>query len=44
MKNTTINFLFHKKKLSIRHPQNGRFGDFEIEPETPFGNRKFFKK
>ena len=21
---------------------NGRFRDFEIEPEVPFGNRKFF--
>ena len=30
-----IDFCFHeqKKKNSIRHPQNGRFGDFETEPE-----------
>ena len=38
-----IGFFFHeKKKLSVRHLQNDRFGDFEAEPETPFGNRKFF--
>ena len=38
-----INFFLTKKKnLSLRHPQNGRFSDFETKPETPFGNRKFF--
>ena len=42
-KNTMINFFFtEKKKLSVRHLQNGRFGDFETKLETPFGNRKFF--
>ena len=38
-KKTTINFFFtNKKKLSVRHLHNGRFGDMETEPETPFGN------
>ena len=42
-KKTMINFFFTKeKKLSVRHLQNDRFGDFETDPETPFGNRKFF--
>ena len=31
-----------KKKLSVRHPQNDHFGDFETEAETLFGNRQFF--
>ena len=31
-------FFHEKKKIS----QNGRFCDFEIEAETPFGDRKFF--
>ena len=38
-----INFLLNKKKKKFRPTsQNGRFRDFETEPETPFGNRKFF--
>ena len=38
-----INFLLKKKKKKFRPTsQNGRFRDFETEPETPFGNRKFF--
>ena len=41
-KKTMINFFSRKKKLCIRHLQNGRFGDIETEPETTFGNRKFF--
>ena len=41
-KKTMINFFFTKKKLSVRHLQNARLGDFETEPETPFGDRKFF--
>ena len=41
-KETMINFFFTKKKLSVRHLQNDRLVDFETEPETPFGNRKFF--
>ena len=35
-------FFPRKKKNSFRHPQNGRFGDFATEPETPFGNQKIF--
>ena len=34
--------FFTRKKMSIKHPQNGRFGDFETEPEIRFGNRIFF--
>ena len=34
-----INFFFNKKKLDI---PKWSFSDFETEPETPFGNRKFF--
>ena len=42
-KKTMINFFFtKKKKLYVRHLQNDRFGDFETEPETPFGTRNFF--
>ena len=41
-KNTMINFFFHKKKKFRPTSENGRFRDFETEPETPFGNRKFF--
>ena len=41
-KKTMINFFFKKKKLSVRHLQNDRFGDIETKPETPVGNRKFF--
>ena len=41
-KKKMINFFFTKKKLSVRHFKNGRFGDFQTEPETPFGDRKFF--
>ena len=35
-------FSRKKKKLSVRHLQNDRFGDFETEPETLFENRKYF--
>ena len=31
-----------QKKKFRPTSQNGRFRDFETEPETPFGNRKFF--
>ena len=41
-KNHDSLFFHEKKKLSVRHLQNGRFGDFATDPETPFGNRKFF--
>ena len=42
-KKTMINIFFmKKKKLSVRHLQNERFGDFKTEPETRFGNRKCF--
>ena len=34
-----IDFFFNKKKLDI---PKWSFSDFETEPETPFGNRKFF--
>ena len=39
-----INFFFPKKKKKKFRPtsQNGRFRDFETEPEAPFGNRNFF--
>ena len=38
-----MNLLFNKKKKNF-HPtsENGRFRDFETEPETPFGNGQFF--
>ena len=38
-----MNFVFNKKKKNL-HPtsENGRFRDFETEPETPFGNGQFF--
>ena len=39
-----INFFFKKKKLSVRNFQNDCYRDFETEPETPFGNRKFFSQ
>ena len=41
-KNTTINFFFDKKKKIPSDIPKWSFIDFEIEPETPFGNRKFF--
>ena len=41
-KNTMINFFFHKKKKIPSDIPKWSFIDFEIEPETPFGNRKFF--
>ena len=34
--------FFHKKKKFRPTTENGRFRDFETEPETPFGNRTFF--
>ena len=35
--------FFPQKKKKFRPTfQNGRFRDFEIEPETPVGNWKFF--
>ena len=38
-----INFFLNKKKKKLRPTsQNGRFRDFETEPETPFAKRKFF--
>ena len=40
-KNNTINFFFHKKKF-LSDIANWSFSDFDIEPETLFGNRKFF--
>ena len=40
-KNNMINFFFHKKKFRS-DIANWSFTDFDIEPETPFGNRKFF--
>ena len=33
---------FPQKKKSRPTSHNGRFRDFETEPETPIGNRKFF--
>ena len=34
---------FKQKKKKLRQTsQNGRFRNFETEPETPFGNRQFF--
>ena len=41
-KNTMINFFFQKKKKFRPTSENGRFRDFQTEPETPFGNRTFF--
>ena len=38
-----INFFFNIKKRKFRPTsQNGRFRDFETEPDTPFRNQKFF--
>ena len=37
-----INFLLNKKKKFHRKSENGRFRDFETDPETPFGNGQFF--
>ena len=34
--------FFSKKKKFSPTSQNGRFRDFETEPETPFGNRQYF--
>ena len=34
--------FFPQKKKFRPTSENGRFRDFETEPETPFGNRKFF--
>ena len=41
-KNTMVNFFFHKKKKNSSDIPKWSFSDFETEPETPFGNRKFF--
>ena len=41
-KNHNQLFFHEKNNIFVRHPQNGHFGDFETEPETPFGNRNFF--
>ena len=35
-------FFPQKKKKFRPTSENGRFRDFETEPETPLGNRKFF--
>ena len=40
-KNPMINFFFQKKKNPSDIPK-WSFSDFKTEPETPFGNRKFF--
>ena len=37
-----IKFFTQKKKKFRPTSQNGRFRDFETEPEAPFGNRNFF--
>ena len=37
-----INIFFHKKKKFRPTSENGRFRDFETEPETPFVKRNFF--
>ena len=37
-----INLLFHKNKKIPSDIPKWSFSDFEIEPETPFGNRNFF--
>ena len=34
--------FFPEKKKFRPTSENGRFRDFETEPETPFGNRTFF--
>ena len=34
--------LFPQKKKFRPTSENGRFRDFETEPETPFENRQFF--
>ena len=34
--------FFHKKKKIPSDIPKWSFSDFETEPETPFGNRKFF--
>ena len=34
--------FFPLKKKYCPTSLNGRFRDFETEPETPFGNRQFF--
>ena len=41
-KNSMINVLFHKNKKIPSYIAKRSFSDFETEPETPFGNRKFF--
>ena len=41
-KNTMINSFFHKKKKNPSDIPKWSFSDFKTEPETPFGNRKFF--
>ena len=40
-KNRKINFFYHKKKI-LSDIAKWSFSDLEIEPETPFGSRKFF--
>ena len=37
-----INFFLNKKKNIRPTSQNGRFRDFETEPEAPIGNQQFF--
>ena len=34
--------FFAQKKIFRPTSENGRFRDFETEPETPFENRQFF--
>ena len=34
-------FFFPQKKKFRPTSENGRFRDFETEPETPFGNQQF---
>ena len=34
--------FFPQKKKFRSTSENGRFRDFETDPETPFGNRNFF--
>ena len=41
-KNIMVNFFFQKKKKIPSDIPKWAFSDFETEPETPFGNRKFF--
>ena len=41
-KNPIVNFFFYKKIKIPSDIPKWSFIDFEIEPEIPFGNRKFF--